>query len=818
MKRRLSLVAFCLVFFSLKNTAQTSQNLYISQSSDQTRLINTPDEESHPMVSPDGQHLYFVRNNHASNIGDSDKSDVWISDLQADGSWGNPINLSFPINDDGENIIVGINLDASRLYIRNEKKIFFTQKNGRVWGTLQKFQLPIEEKDVNHFFVSIDEKKVFFTSKNNTNQEDIFLCMKNESGEWSKPFALPKNINSDFDEKNMFLAANNHTIYVCSNRPNGLGGFDWYTSENLDDTWQNWSPLTNLGEPLNTKTDDIYISLSFDEKKFFTSQNANSDLRFFSKTNEKKAERLVLIKGKVDFLNGEKIEPPTINFLYFDKKNKNDKVVANSEGEFQTLLSDDDGVAFFGQNKKYYSTLDYTNFGQKSLKILDNDDFKGKTSTKDSLNKYHVDQLLIRVKGLNNEITALEDKGFVPQSTFKNKEKIGYSTDEGVEKIRQTYEENEKNTFQNDVLTLDLPKNVEEEIFASNNNQSERSAIRLLFEQYKNRKIEAKKTVVIPTNPSVNKEDDRAAIDDMVAIEGITKERQYDNFEELSTKVKADIVADISNNIKIELYDDIISDWNNWSLLGFSKEEELKIDKNLPESKKALKKHFLQLIEKNEISKSEKSETEKKLYNSLLTSVRNEILSEQKNIIEDEVNWHVALLMKISLRNVLQKELQKALKPIISNETTIPKLSLVTKNAATTMSKSDFVEEKVSLIFYPLEKGQIIPLDGIFFEKNSANLLHQSDVELTRLKNLLLENPAMMIEIRVHTNNSLPYASAQSLTTERSGVIRDALVKKGVFPDKIQNYGYGKFTPIVNNNTETNRLKNQRIEFKVITR
>jgi len=56
--------------------------------------INTPFSESSVLIHPDGQTLYFSSNGHVGMGG----YDLYMCSLQPDGSWGDPVNLGYPIN------------------------------------------------------------------------------------------------------------------------------------------------------------------------------------------------------------------------------------------------------------------------------------------------------------------------------------------------------------------------------------------------------------------------------------------------------------------------------------------------------------------------------------------------------------------------------------------------------------------------------------------------------------------------------------------------------------------------------------------------
>lgn len=65
--------------------------------SNATRLpanVNTPTEEESVLIHPDGKTLYFASRGHVGMGG----SDLYVTRLNADGSWSNPVNLGYPIN------------------------------------------------------------------------------------------------------------------------------------------------------------------------------------------------------------------------------------------------------------------------------------------------------------------------------------------------------------------------------------------------------------------------------------------------------------------------------------------------------------------------------------------------------------------------------------------------------------------------------------------------------------------------------------------------------------------------------------------------
>ena len=808
---------FFFLFFLLflqKNTAQ--------QVSTNLQRINSNSDEVHPFVSPDGQHLFFVRSTHESNIGDSDHADIWMSNLQSDATWSSPINLGFPINNENDNIICGISLDASVLYFTNGKNIFSTKKKGRVWSSPEQVLIDLKSQTNVTSFVSIDEKTLIFAAKNEKSigENDLFISLKSDSSKWSAPVNIGQNINTIYDENNACLSADNRTLYFCSNKPNGLGGYDWYSSTRLDDSWQLWDTPKNMGAIINTPNDDRFLSFSFDEKKAFVAQKTNyqSDIVYFSMLQKNTNEAIVLVNGAINYAEGQNASASLVKYQSLRSTKESNSLLSNAEGKFQVLFSDEKTLAFYAPQKNYYSSLSYINFGETPLKTIDYDANYGKINPKDSLQLYKTEMLLIRVRELNNEITALQENPFQAEKAknLKQKEENNFGADANVEKLKQEFEQNDKvfTTLNNGQKS----ENLQDDGLSSNGeNATERSLTRLLFEQYKSQQKE-KKAPKVATIQTSNPSDDRAAIDDIAAIDGATQKRQFNDFQELTAKVKEDITNDIEENVKLELYKSTIFEWTNWAYLKCSPSEERLLDKFLVDNKRLLIKQYEQQFAKIPTQKTnnEKDAIEQNLYNALLPDIRTAMFSSMKNATVSEINWYMNFLLKAALRSELQAKLQKNIKKQIDKENIENSKRFTAKTAELLSVKEN--KKNIGLTFYPIEIGQVIPLEGIFFASNSSVILPESDLELQRLKTILLENPKLIIEIRAHTNSALAYNVAQALTISRASALRDELTRRGIFPDKISFNGYGKFTPLVPNNSLENRLENQRIEFKILVK
>lgn len=94
--------------------------------------INTMQDEESPFIHPDGVTLYFVSEGHRGMGG----QDIFYSRIQPDGSWGEPMNLGYPINTHRQE--AGLIING-----KGDKAFFSSNKKGGYGGTdLYWFELP----------------------------------------------------------------------------------------------------------------------------------------------------------------------------------------------------------------------------------------------------------------------------------------------------------------------------------------------------------------------------------------------------------------------------------------------------------------------------------------------------------------------------------------------------------------------------------------------------------------------------------------------------------------------------------------------------
>lgn len=141
------------------------------------RPINSEDWESQPSLSADGSEIYFC----SSRKGGFGDSDIWVSQRNKDGTWGEPQNLGDKIN------------------------------------TSFAEQSP---------FIHPDGQTLYFSSRGlpGMGSADLFVVRKQEDGNWGEPKNLGFPINTEDSEGALIISLDGQTAYFATDRKYGAPG------------------------------------------------------------------------------------------------------------------------------------------------------------------------------------------------------------------------------------------------------------------------------------------------------------------------------------------------------------------------------------------------------------------------------------------------------------------------------------------------------------------------------------------------------------------------------------------------------------------
>jgi OOP family OmpA-OmpF porin len=245
--------------------------------------VNTFYHEAAPVISPDGNELYFFVVNHPDNTYGKDNSeDIWMSRKDDKGGWTQAKHMGSPLNQNRMNQVFNVLADGS-LFIRggrSKDEIGFSivsKSGGKTELKIQGFKDMMKGK----FYgaaMSSDQKHMilYFSEAPNSIKSDLYVS-NNLGDSWSKPVKL--NITDGNDEYGPFLSPDDKTLYYASDRadPNKVGGSDIYKAERLDDTWGKWTKPQNVKKPINTVGGDAYFTVDRQGHVYTTRANARID-------------------------------------------------------------------------------------------------------------------------------------------------------------------------------------------------------------------------------------------------------------------------------------------------------------------------------------------------------------------------------------------------------------------------------------------------------------------------------------------------------------------------------------------------------------
>jgi outer membrane protein OmpA-like peptidoglycan-associated protein len=132
------------------------------------------------------------------------------------------------------------------------------------------------------------------------------------------------------------------------------------------------------------------------------------------------------------------------------------------------------------------------------------------------------------------------------------------------------------------------------------------------------------------------------------------------------------------------------------------------------------------------------------------------------------------------------------------------------------LTVAGYLEITRDLFLVPVEAGETVRLNNIFFDFGKAILQPASYPELDRIAGLMTENQGMQIELSGHTDNVGSDDANLKLSDERAVAVKNYLIAKGIGADRMEAKGFGKSRPVTGNDTEEGRHLNRRVEFLIL--
>ena len=126
----------------------------------------------------------------------------------------------------------------------------------------------------------------------------------------------------------------------------------------------------------------------------------------------------------------------------------------------------------------------------------------------------------------------------------------------------------------------------------------------------------------------------------------------------------------------------------------------------------------------------------------------------------------------------------------------------------------------------PIGSDLPVVLANVFFDLNKSNLRPESFIELNRLRDLLIKNPTLTIEIGGHTDTRGDATENQQLSEGRANAVKNYLIEQGIDSTRLSAKGYGESQPKISDDEiaalkstvaqEKAHQQNRRTEYKFV--
>ncbi|HUZ60601.1 MAG TPA: OmpA family protein [Hanamia sp.] len=323
--------------------------------------INTAALEYFPSLTIDGKKLVFTRRQN-------DKESFYESDLK-NGTWGKAFPLVGKINSPDYNVgAQNISQDGEWLVFTGcnfpqgfgscDLYISYLTKNG--WSEPQNLG-----RNVNSEFwescpsLSPDKRDLYFSSDRpgGYGGRDIWVCHRDDKGNWGQPENLGPKINTAGDESTPFIHADNQTLYFNSS---GLPGYsekpDLFVTRKLPDG--TWSTPENLGYPINTIDDEGSMIVTADGKTAYYSSDRKDtkgglDIYTFELRKDIRPLKTLWAKGKVYDVKTKEGLPSTVILTDVNTRQIVSKLQTDEDGNYLITLPVGKDYAFNVHRKGY---------------------------------------------------------------------------------------------------------------------------------------------------------------------------------------------------------------------------------------------------------------------------------------------------------------------------------------------------------------------------------------------------------------------------------------------------------------------------------
>ena len=319
--------------------------------------MNSSNNEGGASISKDNRFLFFTRN-------DNGNFDLYFSEFIKD-KWGEITNMGPNVNDpkqwdsqpsispDGKTLLFATYRDT----VNFTSDIYKTVKQNGTWGKATPLSINTNGNEKSPF-IHPDNKTLYFSSDSLPGMGgfDIYLCRKNDKGEWGKPINLGYPINTESDEVGFFVSTDGRKGYFASNKLSGAGGYDIYSFELPED--KRPEKVLFVKGQVRGDNDQIPLAAKIEMKNLATSETIEVD--YDSLTGNYAS----VVSFDADYIMTIKKEGHAYNSQYFGQEDSAINGVVTSDLELRKIAV---GSAYKLNNIRFATNSSELNKASKNI-------------------------------------------------------------------------------------------------------------------------------------------------------------------------------------------------------------------------------------------------------------------------------------------------------------------------------------------------------------------------------------------------------------------------------------------------------------------
>ncbi len=200
--------------------------------------------------------------------------DIYYSTKNEDGTWTKAEKLKGDVNSSDHDAVVWLSSKGDKLIIYRYDKndngdLYESENKNGSWSKPEPMKMINSKYRETHACYSPDGNTIYFTTANpkyaTKGGLDICRVTKDETGKWGEPKEIDA-INTIYNEESPFIKSDGKTFYFSSQGHTSIGGFDIFKCEIEGDKV---TSLKNVGFPINSTSNDVFIFFTEDGKKAF---------------------------------------------------------------------------------------------------------------------------------------------------------------------------------------------------------------------------------------------------------------------------------------------------------------------------------------------------------------------------------------------------------------------------------------------------------------------------------------------------------------------------------------------------------------------